>query len=145
MAVQAYQAVCGLALTVVLYPTLCRHVSLSVCTGVAEDAGEGVQLLREEKQTRVSAGVREKERAQALLFFRYVEYGCFYRTTGAETSVSGQLPSSQTDGSGSINDMRENIVPDSCGDIARIVDTTGSVCLTGRELTSLAAITGYSL
>ena len=45
----------------VLYPTLCRHVSLSVCTGVAEDAGEGVQLLREEKQTRVSAGVREKE------------------------------------------------------------------------------------
>ena len=36
----------------VLYPTLCRHVSLSVCTGVAEDAGEGVQLLREEKQTR---------------------------------------------------------------------------------------------
>ena len=32
--------------------------------------------------------------------------------------------------------MRENIVPDSCGDIARIVDTTGSVCLTGRELTA---------
>ena len=31
--------------------------------------------------------------------------------------------------------MRENIVPDSCGDIARIVDTTGVVCLTGRELT----------
>ena len=31
--------------------------------------------------------------------------------------------------------MRENIVPDSCGDIARIVDTTGTVCLTGRELT----------
>ena len=31
--------------------------------------------------------------------------------------------------------MRENIVPDSCGDIARIVDTPGTVCLTGRELT----------
>ena len=31
--------------------------------------------------------------------------------------------------------MRENIVPDSCGDIARIVDTTGVVCLTNRELT----------
>ena len=31
--------------------------------------------------------------------------------------------------------MRENIVPDSCGDIARVVDTTGCVCLTGRELT----------
>ena len=32
--------------------------------------------------------------------------------------------------------MRESIVPDSCADIARIVDTTGLVCLTGRELTS---------
>lgn len=31
--------------------------------------------------------------------------------------------------------MRENIVPDSCADIARIIDTTGVVCLTGRELT----------
>ena len=31
--------------------------------------------------------------------------------------------------------MRENIVPDSCGDIARIVDTTGLVCLTSCELT----------
>ena len=31
--------------------------------------------------------------------------------------------------------MRESIVPDSCADIARIVDTTGLVCLTGRELT----------
>lgn len=31
--------------------------------------------------------------------------------------------------------MRESIVPDSCADIARIVDTTGMVCLTGRELT----------
>ena len=28
--------------------------------------------------------------------------------------------------------MRESIVPDSCADIARIVDTTGLVCLTGR-------------
>ncbi len=45
----------------VLYPTLCRHVSLSVCTGVAGGEEEGIQLLREEKQTRVSAGVREKE------------------------------------------------------------------------------------
>ena len=32
--------------------------------------------------------------------------------------------------------MRESIVPDSCADIARIVDTTALVCLTGRELTS---------
>ena len=31
--------------------------------------------------------------------------------------------------------MRESIVPDSCADIARIVDTTGLVCLTNRELT----------
>ena len=31
--------------------------------------------------------------------------------------------------------MRESIVPDSCADIARIVDTTGMVCLTSRELT----------
>ena len=30
---------------------------------------------------------------------------------------------------------RENIVPDSCADIARIVETTGFVCLTGREIT----------
>ena len=45
----------------VLYPTLCRHVSLSVCTGMQEDAGENIQLLREQKQTRVAAGVREKE------------------------------------------------------------------------------------
>lgn len=42
-----------------LYPTLCRHVSLSVCTGVEEE--ENVQLLREQRQTRVTAGVREKE------------------------------------------------------------------------------------
>ncbi|MDE7220553.1 MAG: DUF3794 domain-containing protein [Oscillospiraceae bacterium] len=45
----------------VLYPTLCRPVSLSVCTGVAGDKAEGIQLLREQKQTRVMAGVREKE------------------------------------------------------------------------------------
>lgn len=32
--------------------------------------------------------------------------------------------------------MRESIVPDSCADIARIVDTTGVVCLTGRELSN---------
>lgn len=30
--------------------------------------------------------------------------------------------------------MRENIVPDSCADIARIVDTTGVVCLTSRDM-----------
>lgn len=29
--------------------------------------------------------------------------------------------------------MRESIVPDSCADIARIVDTTGEVCLTSRD------------
>lgn len=45
----------------VLYPALCRPVSLSVCTGVAEDAAGGIQLLREQKRTRVIAGVREKE------------------------------------------------------------------------------------
>ena len=43
----------------VLYPTLCRPVSLSVGTGVAE--GEDIQLLREQRQTRVVTGVREKE------------------------------------------------------------------------------------
>ena len=42
-----------------LHPAGCRHVSLSVCTGVED--GEGVQLLREQRQTRVAAGVREKE------------------------------------------------------------------------------------
>lgn len=31
--------------------------------------------------------------------------------------------------------MRESIVPDSCADIARIVETTGQVLVTGRELT----------
>lgn len=30
--------------------------------------------------------------------------------------------------------MRENIVPDSCADIARIVETTGEVYLTGRDM-----------
>ena len=30
--------------------------------------------------------------------------------------------------------MRESIVPDSCADIARIIDTRGIVCLTGRDL-----------
>ena len=30
--------------------------------------------------------------------------------------------------------IRENIVPDSCSDIARIVDTRGLVYLTGRNL-----------
>ena len=44
-----------------LYPAGCRHVSLSVCTGTEEESGEGIQLLREQKQTRVTAGVREKE------------------------------------------------------------------------------------
>ena len=31
--------------------------------------------------------------------------------------------------------MRENIVPDSCADIARIIDTTGYVCVISREFT----------
>ena len=42
-----------------LCPSGCRHVSLSVCTAMEE--GEGVQLLQERRQTRVAAGVREKE------------------------------------------------------------------------------------
>ena len=42
-----------------LCPIGCRHVSLSVCTAMEE--GEGVQLLQERRQTRVAAGVREKE------------------------------------------------------------------------------------
>lgn len=42
-----------------LYPSGCRHVSLSVCTGV--EGEESVQLLQEQRQTRVAAGVREKE------------------------------------------------------------------------------------
>ena len=42
-----------------LYPMGCRHVSLSVCTAMEE--GEGVQLLQEQRRTRVAAGVREKE------------------------------------------------------------------------------------
>lgn len=45
----------------VLYPALCRPVSLSVCTGVEEEGDGGVQMLREQKRTRVLAGVREKE------------------------------------------------------------------------------------
>ena len=45
----------------VLYPSLCRHVSLSVCTDVAEDDRDDIQLLREQRQTRVTAGIREKE------------------------------------------------------------------------------------
>lgn len=44
-----------------LYPTGCRHVSLSVCTGVEDESNDGIQLLREQKQTRVAAGVKEKE------------------------------------------------------------------------------------
>lgn len=45
---------------IVLYPALCRHVSMSVCTDVS-GSGDGIQLLREHRQTRVAAGVREKE------------------------------------------------------------------------------------
>ena len=44
----------------VLYPSGCRHVSLSVCTGAAEEDG-AIQLLREKRETWVVAGVREKE------------------------------------------------------------------------------------
>ena len=43
----------------VLYPAGCRHASLSVCTDV--EGGEGVQLLRQQRRTRVIAGAREKE------------------------------------------------------------------------------------
>lgn len=42
-----------------LYPSGCRRVSLSVCTDVEEN--EKIQLLREQRQTRVIAAVREKE------------------------------------------------------------------------------------
>ena len=42
-----------------LHPALCRRVERSICTGVEE--GEGVQLLREARETRVVAAVREKE------------------------------------------------------------------------------------
>lgn len=42
-----------------LHPTGCRRVSVSVCTGVED--GEGIQLLCEQRQTRVACGVREKE------------------------------------------------------------------------------------
>lgn len=42
-----------------LYPTGCRRMSLSVCTDVQED--DKIQLLREQRQTRVIAAVREKE------------------------------------------------------------------------------------
>lgn len=44
-----------------LYPTGCRHASLSICSDAAEEENKGVQLLREQKQTRVIVGVREKE------------------------------------------------------------------------------------
>lgn len=45
----------------ILSPMGCRHVSLSVCTNVGEEQKDGVQLLQEQRQTRVMAGVREKE------------------------------------------------------------------------------------
>lgn len=44
-----------------LYPSGCRHASLAVCTEMSEDEGDTIQLLRENKETRVVAGVREKE------------------------------------------------------------------------------------
>lgn len=44
----------------ILYPSGCRHAALSVCTDVADDES-CIQLLREQKETRVVAGVREKE------------------------------------------------------------------------------------
>lgn len=43
-----------------LYPKGCRRVTLTVCTDVAEE-GESIQLLRDSRETRVIAGVREKE------------------------------------------------------------------------------------
>ncbi len=44
-----------------LYPAGCRHVSLSVCTDAEGEDAASIQLLREKKQTRVAAGVREKD------------------------------------------------------------------------------------
>ena len=43
-----------------LYPAGCRHTGLSVCTDI-DGEGEGVQLLGQKRETRVVAGVREKE------------------------------------------------------------------------------------
>ncbi len=42
-----------------LYPLLCRRTALSVCTGTQED--ESIELLCEQRETRVIAAVREKE------------------------------------------------------------------------------------
>jgi len=44
-----------------LYPSGCRHASLSVCTEMSDEEDESVQLLRKTRETRVAAGVREKE------------------------------------------------------------------------------------
>lgn len=43
----------------ILYPTMCRKISRSVCSDALDD--ENLELLRCRKQTRVIAGVREKE------------------------------------------------------------------------------------
>ncbi len=43
----------------ILYPTMCRKVSRSVCTDALND--DDLELLRCQKQTRVIAGVQEKE------------------------------------------------------------------------------------
>lgn len=49
----------------VLWPTGCRRRELSICTQAEDEAG-GIELLREHRETRVIAAVREKE-------FTYVE------------------------------------------------------------------------
>ncbi len=48
-----------------LYPMGCRKVGLELCTD-SEEEGDSLQLLKESRETRVIAGVREKE-------FRFVE------------------------------------------------------------------------
>ncbi|MDE7242634.1 MAG: DUF3794 domain-containing protein [Oscillospiraceae bacterium] len=47
--------------SLILYPSGCRHASLSVCTEMSDESEGTIQLLQEKKETRVVAGVREKE------------------------------------------------------------------------------------
>lgn len=91
-----------------LYPTGCRHVSLSVCTGVAEESGEGVQLLREQKKSRVAAGVKEKEftfteelplspgrgGAEDILYTRVDLHGTDSKLIGSKLVVKGLIAAS---------------------------------------------------
>lgn len=43
----------------ILHPVGCRHTSLALCTDVREE--ESIQIMREQRETRVIAAVREKE------------------------------------------------------------------------------------